>query len=505
MNTKTLLKKTHPLFYIVFLFFYFSPFIAMASIPSKNFFLFVINGDSEKNDYYSSCKNNKTICATDQKIKKSFSLTLFDKAVKMSETCQNCDSLIVFVKPETHKKKMDSKSAFTNTDNEENIQHRPESTSMTSKRRVLLYQSGTKVAEEYYSSNANTNIFNFIPTLSTFKTLLFTYFSFEKEVELVKTVFSETQYHKQFAFYMGHKLPDTSEGGALFSEPLVRFGMSNLMQAFKKVSRALNQGDNRPFDALFLAQCASTIQTIHEVYKSDAASLVVGTPEVIPLTGLADWNLNHLEKKLQQQKPLKTILTSWLQDLFSTKPSVGISHKILTDYTLSLYDIKKIQSMDKVFSQTARTLNKRYQNIQSKEKTTSYNVSESVNWGAGPYYNWKDEQGEDLVDESYNWNGKNNENVKADENSEAIAQGHYRISNKAALKNLLFSNNETFKYDCYKDKSLHSFIKKAKENKVIFNLFQGGRSLLDLINGKSNQRKPLKKQNTSLHSGWGCQ
>ncbi len=353
----------------------FSTSVALGATESdRDLYVFFINSDG---DYMAHiCDDKKSDCAFSDLVKKDVSSLYFEKTVDFAKSCDLCDVVIVHIKPE---KLMQSIS------NKEGIQERE----LTFHEQFYIYRDGTLKKKEYILRLSAW--VPLVPVVSLL-TLPFKTKHFKKEIKLFKKTLgnngSLSKYRHQYAFLFSHKLSDKkTRYGSFSSSKFTKFSLNSFLDGINKLSLTIN-GKQRPYDALFLSQCLSTIETVHQVYQSQSAKLTFASPEIVPLAGLVGLDINSLRDHLNEtNQSVKENIKDWMKNLFDSEAEENISEQIKVEYTLSLYDMVRLKNMEEDFLSAvnivkkARKLNKKNQKqkdiASGKEKNQMFSFSNS--------------------------------------------------------------------------------------------------------------------------------
>ena len=347
MNLKNFIK----LFSIVISFFALSS-KAQASEEKRDLYVFFIVADS------AYCHPQSQFCDPSKDLR----LTFFEKAKDFAQDCSFCDFMIVLVKTQQKKGfKFVGPSGYK----------QPHFYNIYEK--LYFYRDGELSFEKEIAGGLSDKPFIPLPLVGKV-----TYLLQEKKLAIenkifMKDFFKDT-YRHQFAFFLGHKMPESTRRGYFHSDSKVKFSLSLFLEGLNDLSFSIN-GSSKPFDALFLGQCASTIETIYEVVEKNTARFVLSSPDIVPFLGLSSWNLKAFHKHLETSS-VKKALNTWLERTFTPGTKENVSEKILTSYTLSLYDIDFLQSMKSSFKKAIDTFkqDETYKS-QKKERKKAYDMA----------------------------------------------------------------------------------------------------------------------------------
>ncbi len=370
---------------IIYLYFCYAIFLPhMAS--ATDLYLFFIHGDAEYK--HRSCENGETRCKKKRRI--DASKTVFYKAKKLSESCDNCDVVIFYIKPGKKKVKVSplresySSNIFANApalsrkdeikldvkttiffseDGEDIIGQTTEKTNfkeVSRSGRLLLYSDGSLLNEE--SIVLSGTIPPFIPIISGLAWLMRQPESFSEELKFLAESTSSRgkNYKKQFAFYFGHKIPDENSPGFFKSNEDVEFSIVAFLDLAKKVSNTMNRRNRRPFDAFFFLNCATSVNTVYETYKKNVTNLLVAHPALVPLISITSWDFLSLREHLSSNNKTHESIKAFLEKSFSPEEEgerESLVPVLRSDYLLSLYDLKRIKnsvSMEKALKKGAK-------------------------------------------------------------------------------------------------------------------------------------------------------
>ena len=172
-------------------------------------------------------------------------------------------------------------------------------------------------------------------------------------------------------------MPDSNQSGYFHSDPSVKFSLDMFLTGLNNLSYGIN-GFKRPFDALFLGQCASSLKTLSKVIEKEASHFVIASPEIVPFKGLYDWNLKALKEHLDNSLDMEESLQIWLKNTFTPYTKENITDKIYVHYSLSLYNINFLKNLKVLFKETLKNLEKDESYLErKKERDNIYNLATS--------------------------------------------------------------------------------------------------------------------------------
>ena len=324
-------------FFIIFLF-----IPSVFASTSRDLYVFFISGDGNYEAHL--CPEWRNDCGYSELVKKDASGVYFNKATQLAKTCSNCDALIMYIKPV----KSTERTRHPKTGELEPPR-------ILGRERVYIYRDG-ELKKQKRLFRLNSQILIPLPIINLLNWKAREK-SFKKPISLFKKALGSPRYRHQFAFFFGHKINDKKvQPGYFKSSPGTDFSLHSFLKGMNDLSLEIN-GRNRPYDALFLAQCLSTIETIYQVYKDNAARFVLASPNVVPLAGLVGWDLNSLKDHLNQtHQTIKESLQEWLEKIFDPRAQENISELIKVSYALTLYDLGFLRGIEPEFSAAVQTV-----------------------------------------------------------------------------------------------------------------------------------------------------
>ncbi len=340
----------------------------------KDLYVFFINGDGLYN--YKACPEGSLLCPQDFVVRDA-SEDFFRKTENLAKNCNHCDVVIIYVNPE----RRTGIHGYT-----------MQTYNYTIYEKIYFYRNGHLKDIKKILSLSDTA---FIPLPFIGKITAFMQKKeLKQEIKLFKKYFFEDGlYRYQLAFFFGHKIPDSPQRGYFPSSYMVKFSLDNFLNGLNQLSYEIN-GQHRPFDALFLAQCLSTIDTIYKIAEKKSASLVLASPELISLKGLVEWNLEAIYERVRHQpSDMKKSLSDWLKQSFTSNTKENVTDKVFSRYSLSLFDMDSLSNLQEDFDKAVNLLKKdksyseeqrkKWKAIASGGENKNFNISGLPNFDCG--------------------------------------------------------------------------------------------------------------------------